>query len=121
MSDKLDRAFVLQREYIDMLVEHDKFPEYPVDLGTKPGQRFIKECTFNCIAELMEATVELKNKAHRLSDATDVDLTHYREEIGDAFAFFLELCIISGMSADDLYEEFRRKNAVVKRRLQEGY
>ena len=55
-SDKLDRAFMLQREYMDMLVEHDKFPEYPVDLETKIGQRFVKECTFNCIAELMEAT-----------------------------------------------------------------
>lgn len=121
MSDKMDRAFALQREYMDMLVEHDRFPEYPVDLRTKPGQRFVKECTFNCIAELMEATVELKNKVHRLSDATEVDLEHYREELGDAFAFFLELCIISGLGAEDLYEEFWRKNSVVKRRLQEGY
>jgi len=121
MSDKLDRAFALQREYMDMLVEHDRFPEYPVDLGTKPGQRFVKECVFNCVAELFEATVELKNKMHRLSDAAEVDLEHYREEIGDAFAFFLELCVISGMTPDALYEEFRRKNAVVRRRLQEGY
>jgi NTP pyrophosphatase (non-canonical NTP hydrolase) len=121
VSDKLDRAFMAQREFMDMLVEHDRFPEYPVDLTTKPGQRFVKECTFNCIAELMEATVELKNKVHRLSEATEVDLNHYREELGDAFAFFLELCIISNMTAEDLYEEFRRKNALVRRRLQEGY
>lgn len=121
MSDRLERAFLLQAEFMDMLVEHDRFPEYPVDLTTKPGQRFAKECTFNCIAELMEATVVLKNKMHRLSEEAEVDTPHYREELGDAFAFFMELCIVSGMTADDLYEEFRRKNSIVRQRLRDGY
>jgi len=121
MADKLDKAFALQREFMTMLVEHDKFPEFPVDLSTKPGQRFVKECTFNCIAELMEATVVLKNKMHRLSDDTEVDIPHYREEIGDAYAFLMEICILSGMSAQDLYDEFARKNSIVRNRLAEGY
>ena len=121
MADKLDIAFKLQREFMDILVEHDKFPEYPVDLTTKPGQRFVKEQAFNCIAELMEATVVLKNKMHRLSEDTEVDMPHYREEIGDAYAFLMEICIISGMTANDLYDEFVRKNAIVRQRLVEGY
>lgn len=121
MADKLEIAFKLQREFMDILVEHDKFPEFPVDLTTKPGQRFVKECTFNCIAELMEATVVLKNKMHRLSEDTEVDMPHYREEIGDAFAFFMEICILSGMTAQDLHDEFVRKNTIVRRRISEGY
>lgn len=121
MSDRLDRAFALQREFMDMLVEHDRFPEFPVDLTTKPGQRFIKECVWNLVEELAEASFTLKNRMHRLSDDAALDFDHYREELGDAFAFFIEICHLSGIGADDLFEEFRRKNAVVRRRLTEGY
>ena len=121
MSDRLEKAFILQREFMDMLVEHDRFPEYPVDLGTKPGQRFAREVTFNCLAELMEATVLLKNKAHRLTDDTEVDADHYKEELGDAFAYFIELCLVSGISAEQLYDEYARKNRIVRQRLQNGY
>lgn len=121
MSDKLDRAFTLQREFMDMLVEHDKFPEYPVDLTTKQGQRFIKECVWNLVEELAEASFTLKNRMHKLSDDSELDFDHYREELGDAFAFFMEICLLSGITGDCLFQEFRRKNEVVRRRLQEGY
>ncbi len=120
-SDRLDRAFALQREFMDMLVEHDRFPEYPVDLSTKPGQRFFKEVAFNMIAELMEATVILKNHVHHLTDRTDVDFEHFLEELGDAWAFFMELLIIAGITPERLHAEFVRKNGLVKRRLAEGY
>lgn len=120
-SDKLDRAFIKQREFMDMLLEHDKFPEYPVDLKTKPGQRFVKECAFNLIEELMEASFTLKNRQHKLSDDTELDFAHFVEELGDAFAYFIEICHLCGISADDLYNEYSRKNQIVKERLQSGY
>lgn len=120
-ADKLDKAFAKQREFMDMLVEHDKFPEYPVDLTSKPGQRFVKECVFNMIEELMEASFTLKNRQHKLSEDSDVDFAHFKEEIGDAFAYFIEVCHLCGISANDLYQEYQRKNAIVKKRLQEGY
>jgi hypothetical protein len=120
-SDKLERAFMLQREFMDMLVEHDKFPEYPVDLTTKNGQRFIKECVWNLVEELAEASFTLKNRMHKLSDDSSFDAAHYREELGDAFAFFLEICLLSNMTADELFNQFREKSVVVRKRLQEGY
>ncbi len=121
MADMLEKAFVLQREFMDMLVEHDKFPEYPVDLTTKPGQRFVKECVFNMIEEIMEASFTLKNRAHKLSDDNVVDIAHFREEVGDAFAYFIEICHLCGISATDLYTEYSRKNAIVRKRLADGY
>lgn len=120
-ADKLDKAFALQREFMDMLVEHDKFPEYPVDLTSKLGQRFVKECAFNLIEELMEASFTLKNRQHKLSEDTEVDYDHFREELGDTFAYFIEVCLLCGITADDLYAEYSRKNQIVRRRLQEGY
>lgn len=104
-----------------MLREHDRLPEFPVDLTTKIGQRLVKETAFNLLEELFEASYTLKNRMHRLTDATEVDMPHFKEEIGDTFAYFLEICILCGFSAEDLYEEYCRKNAVVKKRLEGGY
>jgi NTP pyrophosphatase (non-canonical NTP hydrolase) len=104
-----------------MLVEHDKFPEYPVDLTTKPGQRLVKEIAFNMIEELMEASFTLKNRQHKLSEDTAVDFEHFREELGDALAYFIEIMIVCGITPEQLYEEYSRKNMIVKQRLLDGY
>ncbi len=120
-NDMLEQAFARQRAFMDELVANDKLPTYPIDLSSKGGQRLIKEMVFNCIEELCEASYTLKNRGHRITDDRTVDLTHYREELGDAFAFFLEICIMSGMSPAELFDEYSRKNAVVLERLQKGY
>jgi NTP pyrophosphatase (non-canonical NTP hydrolase) len=117
----LRAAFRRQQEFMDMLVEHDVLPEYPVDIRTKMGQRLVRENVFNVVDELCEAVATLKNKVHRLTDDQQIDVAHYREELGDAFAYFMEVCILSGIFAEDLYAEFCRKNAIVKQRLREGY
>lgn len=120
-ADKLEKAFSLQREFMDLLVENDKLPEYPVDLTTKPGQRLIKETVWNMVEELAEASFTLKNRMHKLSDDSQLDFPHYLEELGDAFAFFMEVCLLSGITAEQLYDEFRRKNQTVRERLRNGY
>ncbi|MBV9125628.1 MAG: hypothetical protein JO112_19945 [Planctomycetes bacterium] len=120
-ADMLEKIFTLQRTFMDMLVEHDKFPEYPVDLTTKPGQRFFKETAFNMVEELMEASFTLKNRMHKLSEDSAVDWEHFREELADTFAYFVELMIIAGISANDIYNEYVRKNFIVRERVKNGY
>lgn len=121
MSDRLDDMFQRQTTFMELLRDHDLLPEWPVDLTSKPGQRLAKEIVFNICEELFEASYTLKNRMHRLTDARLVDMDHYREELGDAFAYFLEVCIISGVTPHDLYDEYCRKNAIVKERLEKGY
>jgi uncharacterized protein YktA (UPF0223 family) len=58
---------------------------------------------------------------HRLTDDREIDFDHYKEELGDAFAFFLEVCILSGIDADELFAEYKRKNQIVRERLEKGY
>lgn len=106
---------------MELLRLNDRVPEWPVDLTTKIGQRLVKETVFNLCEELHEATATLKNKMHRMTDDTKLDFVHYREELGDAFAFFIELCIFSGIDADELFDEYVRKNKIVKERLVKGY
>ena len=119
--DRLDDAFERQTKFMDLLRQNDRLPEFPVDITTKQGQRLIKECIFNLTEELFEASYTLKNRMHRLTDDREIDFDHYKEELGDAFAFFLEVCILSGIDADELFAEYKRKNQIVRERLEKGY
>jgi NTP pyrophosphatase (non-canonical NTP hydrolase) len=120
-QDMLHEIFKRQGEFMEMLRQADKMPEWPVDLTTKPGQRLIKENVWNMVEELAEASYTLKNRTHRVTDERSLDFAHYKEELGDALAYFVEICVLSGISADDLYGEYCRKNKIVKERLRKGY
>ena len=119
--DKLENMFDRQKELMEVLIAADKLPEYPVDITSKYGQRQIKELTFAMIEEMTEGTYILKNRSHRFTDHTDVDFAHFKEELGDALAYFIEICIFAGISPQELFDEYCIKNAVVKKRVKEGY
>lgn len=121
MTDKLEDIFSRQEAFMEELRANDKLTEWPVDLTTKPGQRLIKETIYNSIEELMEASFTLKNKMHRLTDVRAIDIDHYKEELGDALAFFVEICIFSGIDANELHKEYCRKNSEVFERIRKGY
>jgi len=119
--DKLEEMFKRQLEFMEMLESADKLPPWPVDLTTKSGQRMIKELAHELHSELWEATYTLKNKTHRLTNDTEFNRDHYVEELGDVLAYFMEVCIMSDISYDELYKEYCRKNEVVKKRFKDGY
>jgi hypothetical protein len=119
--DMLDQIFSRQEEFMELLEQSDLMVPWPIDITTKQGQRIIKEIAHNMHGEIFEATYTLKNKLHRLTDDRTFDREHYVEELGDALAFFVELCIMSGISADELYAEYCRKNAIVKKKFKDGY
>ena len=119
--DKLEQMFNIQTAFMEELRDNDRLPEWPVDLSTKPGQRLIKEMIFNTIEELAEASFTLKNKMHKISDDRAIDIDHYKEELGDTLAYFIEICVLSGFTANEIYEEHKRKNSIVSERLRNGY
>ena len=119
--DRLDEMFKRQKQLMDMLILADKLPEAPIDISSKHGQRQIKELTWAMVEEMAEASYILKNRAHRFTDHTDVDFGHFKEELGDALAYFIEICIFAGISPTELFDEYCVKNAVVKKRVKDGY
>lgn len=120
-NDMLETMWRLQTEFMEELKENDKMPEWPVDLTSKFGQRLVKETIFNMIEEIMEASYTLKNRMHRVTDARAIDMEHFQEEVGDAFAYFMEVCILAGITPVQLFREYKRKNAAVRQRLKDGY
>ena len=119
--DKWNRMWAKQEEFMDLLEENDILPPWPIDPTTKQSQRMLKEIAGEMHGELWEATYTLKNKAHRLTDDQSFDRAHYVEELGDVLAYFMELCIMSGISPDEMYDEYVRKNGIVKERFEDGY
>jgi len=121
MSDKLDDMFDRQREFMELLRQHGKLPDYPVDMTSKEGQGWINKFAWDSVRELVEAVQELKNKSHRVTDVREFDREKYLEELADACAFFVEVLVLSDVTADEFYEAFCRKKDIVKKRLEEGY
>jgi NTP pyrophosphatase (non-canonical NTP hydrolase) len=119
--DQLEVIFRKQAELMDQLIMADKLPEAPIDITSKHGQRQIKELIFATIEELAEASFILKNRSHRFTDHTDVDFAHFKEELADALAYFVEICIFSGIGPAELFTEYCAKNAIVKNRVKNGY
>ena len=78
--------------------------------------------TINAIAlidEVMETLRETPWKPWKKQQQLNNE--RMREELVDALHFFINLCLTAGMSADDLYEGYMRKNRVNYKRQKEGY
>lgn len=119
---RLRKMWDQQREFMQLLQERRGFPEFPVDITSKEGQRFLRSVTFDTIEELIEANQHLKNrKAHRATDLPEFDRAKYVEELVDALHFFFEIAIASGVSMDELYHAYLDKGEVNETRIKSGY
>ncbi len=114
--DMLREAFCRQAGFMGMLQEDGRFPQWPIDLSTKENQRLLQGFLWDTVREITEASAELRNRPHRVREE-GFDRAAFLEEMGDAFAFFMEDLLLAGFSADDLYKEYLRKNRLVREAL----
>lgn len=111
-----------QEEFMRLLQQKRNFPEFPVNLDEKSGQRIVKEVINDCMGELFEASYLLKNsKNHRLTDTGSLDVANFVEELVDAQKFLIEILILSGISVETFKEVFDRKSETNFKRINEGY
>lgn len=120
--DRLQKMWDQQLDFMNLLKEKRGFPDFPVDMTTKQGQKFLKSITHECMGELFEANQELKNsKSHRASNLPQMDKDAYLEELVDSLHFFFEIVIASGISIDDLLDAYLRKGKKNVERIENGY
>lgn len=119
--DRLVQMFSQQQQFMELLKERRGFPDFPVDLSSKAGQKLLKNISYECADELHEARQHLKQKDHRISDMGGVDRAEYVEELVDALHYFFEIVIASGISVDELYEAYMKKGAVNEQRIRGDY
>jgi hypothetical protein len=120
--DKLQQMWTQQESFMRLLQKKRNFPEFPVDVASKGGQKFLKGITHECMHELFEANMMLKNsKDHRATDIAEFDKDSYVEELVDALHYFFEIAITSGVSMDELHEAYMKKGQINIDRIENGY
>lgn len=125
-NDRLGLIFTRQLELMEKYHPIEKAngllvtEDVPIDLHSHKGQHRLKDFAWRITEELGEAMSCLKNKPWKATPM-DTDIDHYKEEIADAFHFFVELCILSGIGAHELFQLYLRKSEVNKFRQRSGY
>ena len=120
--DKLQEMWEQQLDFMKLLQNKRNFPEFPVDVFSKSGQKFLKGITHECMHELFEANMMLKNsKDHRETEVSEFDRDSYVEELVDALHYFFEIAISSGISMNELHEAYMKKGKINVDRIKNGY
>ncbi len=120
-ADKLTRMWFQQETFMRLLQKKRNFPNFPVDLTSKAGQKFVKTISYECADELHEARQHLKNKDHRATTINEIDRAEYVEELVDSLHYFFEIVIASGISLEEMFEAYMKKGETNTKRINEGY
>ena len=124
MSDRLSEIFDRRESFMLRLRElmPESSPDWPVDLSAKENQQHVRDMALRGVEEMFEALQHLKNwKPHRQTEVTEFDRDEFLEEIVDAFNYFLSILVLTGFSADDLMDAYRKKDEIINARLESGY
>lgn len=122
MENKLEVMFKQQQDFIGLLQELRNHPAVPLDLKDKQSQQFLRNLAYECMAELFESNLLLKNsKAHRKTEDVEFDRSAYIEELTDVLHYFFGIVICSGVTLDELFEMYIAKGNTNIDRITTGY
>lgn len=122
--DKLDEMFRLRRDFMEAMKESKPgiYPEWPVDISEKESQQLLRDTALKGVEEMFEALGHLKNwKPHRSTEITEFDRDEFLEEIVDAFNYFFSILVLTGVTSDELFNTYVKKDDIIHKRLQTGY
>jgi hypothetical protein len=120
--DKLDEMFSQQESFMRLLQKKRNFPQFPVDLETKEGQKFCKSIVYEIMGELFESVQHLKNsKDHRITNVSGLDREEFVEELSDALHYFFELAILCNVTPNELYNSYMKKGEINNHRIMNNY
>lgn len=121
-EDRLAKMWNQQEAFMRLLQEKRGFPEFPTDISSKKGQKFLKDISHHIMDELFEAGQHLKNaKSHRATLIPEVDREAYKEELVDALHLYFELAIAAGITLEELVDSYMKKGDVNVERIKGGY
>ncbi len=98
------------------------YPPWPIDVTKKRSQQVLRDTALKGIEEMFEALQHLKNwKPHRDTDLKEFDHDEFLEEVVDAFNYFLSVLVLVGVSEDDFFNAYIKKDKIIRERLLNGY
>ena len=120
--DKFESMYIQQLEFLDLLRDKRDHPDFPLDLNEKKSQQFLKHLSHECMHELFESNMLLKNsKSHRNTEFKDFDRESYKEELSDVLHYLIGILIYSGITMEEMYNMYMKKGQVNIDRINGGY
>ena len=122
--DKLDEMFRLRESFMSAMKEAkpDIYPTWPVEIDKKQNQQLLRDTALKGVEEMFEALGHLKNwKPHRNTEITEFNRDEFLEEIVDAFNYFFSILVLTGVTSDELYSTYVKKDDIIHQRLRSGY
>ena len=111
-----------QEGFIRLLQEKRNFPQCPVDISSKSGQKILKDIMHHCMDELFESSQHLRNhKSHRITELPEVDHDAYVGELVDATKLLIELIIMSGITLEQFCDAYEKKSQENVKRINGAY
>lgn len=114
IPDRLSQMLELQRS-----LQVNSYGKDPGKLVGDERVQFVKDMVLAATSELHEFLDETNWKPWSIGDQCNKPLM--RKELVDLWHFVMNLMLVSGMSADQLYHMYRDKREVNARRQQQGY
>ena len=113
----MERIFKLQREFQTQL-GNKIFTDFE-DIESKENIETLKNQLLALIIEASEAIQELPWKSWKKNQS--FSLSTFKVELIDILHFLVNLFIFTGMNVDDVFELFKYKNEINKKRQENGY
>lgn len=101
--DKLEKIFELQKQFDEFISETRG------GLSELPVEEQLQKKSLAMLSEFAEVVDELGYKWWKKSNKIDFD--NLKEELIDVLHFFVSMCITAGMTADEVFEIYSKKNA----------
>lgn len=122
MKDMFSQMFRQQEKFLELLRDEREHPTFPLNLSEKESQQFLKSLSHECMHELFESNMLLKNsKKHRTTEFNDFDRESYKEELSDVLHYLIGILIYSGISVEEMFEMYMKKGQVNIDRINSGY
>lgn len=99
--DKLDTIFYMQGKFDEDLIKNRNLTDIP-------PEKWIQMQTLAMISELSELLDEVNFKWWK--NPKELNYANIKEELVDILHFFTGMCIRAGMTSDELYAVYMKKN-----------
>ena len=123
---KLKEMFDLRKSFIQR-IQKERPGSYPIpvpltNLSDKKSQQVCRDLALRGVEEMFEALQHLKNwKPHKLTEDKEFNKEEFLEEIVDAFNYFFALLVIVDCDEEKLFEAYKKKDTIIRKRLSNGY
>lgn len=121
---KLNVMFQLREKFMkDLAAKRPAvLQSWPVDISRKESQQVVRDTVLKGVEEMFESLAHIRGwKPHRLTEINEFDRESFLEEYVDAFNYFLSVLVMLGVTPEEFFEAYTKKDNIIHDRLKGDY